>query len=260
MPGDKYMLFGDEEMARLQLQARVWQPATERLLDTIGVQAGWSCLDMGCGAMGILGPLSRRAGPSGRVLGLDMDASLLDAARQYVDVEHLRNVELQEADVHKSGLDPDTFDLVHERFVLPHVADPLKLLREMKRLTMPGSIVVIQEPDHSTWNFWPHCEEWAEDAPILEATLGLRGDINIGRRTYHLAKQVGLENVQLRAELVALQASHPYMRMPLVAAAATRPFMLSAGLTTEEELNHLVAAIEQHIQNAETTMMSFTVT
>lgn len=34
---------------------------------------GWRCLDLGCGAMGILGPLSRRVGPDGSVVGLDQD-------------------------------------------------------------------------------------------------------------------------------------------------------------------------------------------
>src|SRR4051794_11047087 len=59
------------ELERLRLQARVWEPEAETLLDRIGVQPGWRCADLGCGAMGILGPLSRRVGPTGRILGLD---------------------------------------------------------------------------------------------------------------------------------------------------------------------------------------------
>jgi hypothetical protein len=53
---------GATELERLRLQARVWEPETERWLDEIGIQQGWACADLGCGAMGIIGPLSRRVG------------------------------------------------------------------------------------------------------------------------------------------------------------------------------------------------------
>lgn len=74
------------------MQARVWEPAAERLLDDIGIAPGWRCLDLGCGSMGILGPLSRRVGPAGQVVGIDRDAQQLAAARAYVDQERLTNV------------------------------------------------------------------------------------------------------------------------------------------------------------------------
>src|SRR5215831_1583540 len=66
---EKYLLAGGAaELERLQLQARVWEPEAETMLDHIGLEAGWHCLDLGCGAMGILGPLARRVGPSGQVV------------------------------------------------------------------------------------------------------------------------------------------------------------------------------------------------
>src|SRR5262249_44564216 len=44
-------------LERLRLQARVWEAETEAWLDHMGPITGWRCLDLGCGAMGILGPL-----------------------------------------------------------------------------------------------------------------------------------------------------------------------------------------------------------
>ena len=255
-----YILLSDVEKERLQLQARVWQPETERLLDAIGLQAGWTCLEMGCGAMGVLGPLSQRVGLNGRVTGLEMDAKLLAAAQQYIDDEGLTNVTLQQGDAHQSGLSPESFDLVHERFVFPHVADPSALLQEMIGLTKPGGLIILQEPDHSSWNLWPFSEKWPRLLHILESALALRGDINIGRRTFHLARQAGLADVQLRAGVVALQDAHPYMKMPMIAASAMRPHMLAAGLTSESELDDLLADFEQRTTAPETTMITFTTT
>jgi SAM-dependent methyltransferase len=255
-----YILLSDEEKERLQLQARTWQPETEHLLDQIGLRSGWACLDIGCGAMGILGPLSRRVGPSGRVSGLEMDGKLLAAAEQYVFDEGLTNVTLRQGDAYQSGFSPDSFDLVHERFVMPHVADPPAVLQEMIRLARPGGYVVVQEPDHSSWNLWPYSEKWPPLLSLLESALALRGDINIGRRIFALARDAGLEDVCIRAGLVALQDSHPYMKMPMVAAAAMRSHMLAAELTTKAELDDLLADFDRRVSDPETTMITFTTT
>lgn len=260
MSEKNYLLLSDAEKARLQLQARVWAPEAEALFDAINVAKGWACLDVGCGAMGVLGPLRRRVGANGRVAGIEMDPDLLSAARQYVEDEQLSNIELFQGDANENNFSPESFDLVHERFVLPHVPQPEALLKEMMVLTKPGGYVVLQEPDHSSWNFWPPCSAWQPLLKILESALALRGDINIGRRTFQMATEAGLENVTIRAAVIALQHSHPYMKMPLVAAAAMRPHILSAGLAAEAELDELLQAVEAHTAVASTIMITFTVT
>ena len=82
--GGGYLLAGGAaELERLQLQARVWEPEAEAMLDRIGLAPGARCIDLACGAMGILRPLSRRVGPSGRVVGVDLDAKQLAGARAF---------------------------------------------------------------------------------------------------------------------------------------------------------------------------------
>ncbi len=51
---------GSAELERLRLQARVWEPEAEALFHCIGVRPGWACVDLGCGGMGVLGPLAVR--------------------------------------------------------------------------------------------------------------------------------------------------------------------------------------------------------
>jgi tRNA A58 N-methylase Trm61 len=76
MPSDHLLTSGDAEMQRLRLQAQVWEPAAIDFLATLDIRPGWKALDLGCGAMGILRPLSRSVGDTGMVVGLDSDASL----------------------------------------------------------------------------------------------------------------------------------------------------------------------------------------
>ncbi len=106
------------EVERLQIQARAWEPEVETMLNEMGVGRGWRCIDIGCGPMGIIGPLARRKEPGGTVVALDKDALQLRAARQYAESEALRNVEFVEGDLFTVDLPAGAFDLVHARFVL----------------------------------------------------------------------------------------------------------------------------------------------
>jgi len=128
------------ELERLRLQARVWELETEAWLDRLGPMEGWHCLDLGCGAMGILGPLSRHAGPSGRIVGVDIDTMQLRGARAFVAETPLANVEVLEADAYASPLPAGSFDLTHVRFLFAPVGRDAQLMNELWRLTKPGGI------------------------------------------------------------------------------------------------------------------------
>jgi len=253
-----YFLASDEELGRLQVQARVWEPDAEIMLDQVGVGPGWKCVDMGCGGMGILRPLSKRVGPSGQVVGLDRDMSLLDAAAAYKAAEDLSNVELRQGDVANPDLPKDAFDFVHSRFLLPHVDEPIEVLRSKIALAKPGGVIASQENDHSSWNFYPDCPEWDALLELLEQTFALRGDINIGRRTFHMFKACGLQDVKIRTSVQALQDCHPYMRMPLIGASAMRERMIGAGLTTARELDHLIKSVERAVNDPDRVQITFT--
>jgi ubiquinone/menaquinone biosynthesis C-methylase UbiE len=80
------------ELERLQLQSQVWEPTGRQLLSRIGSGSGGRALDVGCGALGWLRILGEWVGPSGQVVGTDIDESLLDAARSFLEAEGISNV------------------------------------------------------------------------------------------------------------------------------------------------------------------------
>ena len=253
-----YFLASDEESGRLQVQAQVWEPDAELMLDSIGVGPGWECADLGCGGAGILGPMAWRAGESGSVLGLDSDPELLESAAAHLEAEGLRNVSLRQGDVTAPDLPEDAFDLVHSRFLLPHVGSPVDVLHNKMALAKAGGVVASQENDHSSWNFYPRCPEWEELLDLLERTFALRGDINIGRRTFHMFRACGLQEVRIRTSIQALQDQHPYMHMPLIGARAMRQRMLDARLTTRRELDRLISGVQQAVDDPDRVQVTFT--
>ena len=64
------------EYDRLRRQAAFLEPATRSVLDRIGLTAGMSCLDVGCGPGEVMRLMAERVGPTGRVVGVDVDANL----------------------------------------------------------------------------------------------------------------------------------------------------------------------------------------
>ena len=139
------------------------------MFELIGVREGWSCLDLGCGPGGITEPLSRRVGPSGRVVGLDRDAEFLEHAR----ARAAANVEFRQGDAFRADFPDGSFDLVHMRFLASTAGDPERLIREAIRLCRPGGAVAMQEPDCDTLNCYPPHPLFASfiDAAITQSRL-----------------------------------------------------------------------------------------
>src|SRR5205814_68472 len=78
---DRYTLgHSPQEYERLRAQARVWEAATGRLLDQVGLAPGARCLDAGCGPGETMRLMAQRTGPAGHVLGVDSDSALGAAA------------------------------------------------------------------------------------------------------------------------------------------------------------------------------------
>lgn len=93
---------------------RMIEPHLHALLELAAPVAGEQVLDVGCGAGATTVELARRVVPGGRVLGIDISAPLLDAAK--LRTRGLDNVELSRDDVQVGNLGSGCYDLVVSRF------------------------------------------------------------------------------------------------------------------------------------------------
>jgi SAM-dependent methyltransferase len=234
---DEYLLADQpSELERLQLQSRVWEPSGRQLLSRLGDGSGRHVLDVGCGALGWLRILSDWVGPSGRVVGTDIDKSLLSAARSFVQAEGISNVELVLDDLFDSKLEPNSFDLVHARFVIAPLGRGREQVDAYRRLVRPGGSVVVEEWDLGSWHFNPA-------APAAERLIELLSEIfaalggEAGRGLPQLLREVGIEGPEIDAHLLALEPGHPYLRLPLQFSVALESRLL--GSVSEDELASL---------------------
>src|SRR5829696_4203979 len=143
------------ELERLQLQSRVWEPTGRQLLSKLDDGSARRALDIGCGALGWLRILGEWVGPSGRVVGTDIDEGLLDAARSFLDAEGISNVELVVDDLFESKLEPRSFDLVHARYQIAPLGRGPEQVATYRRLVKLGGRLALEEWDLGSWHFNP---------------------------------------------------------------------------------------------------------
>jgi SAM-dependent methyltransferase len=202
------------ELERLRLQSLVWEPTGRQLLSEVAGGSGGRALDVGCGAMGWLRVLSEWVGPSGQVVGTDIDESMLSAARSFLKEEEIANVELLVDDLFDSKLEPRSFDLVHARYQIAPLGRGREQVASHRRLIKRGGALVLEEWDLASWHFNPTAPA-AERLirSISELFAGLGGEA--GRGLPELLREVGIEKPGIDAHVIALEPGHPYLRLPL---------------------------------------------
>jgi SAM-dependent methyltransferase len=237
MSQENYLLAKQpSELERLRLQSLVWEPTGRQLLSKVGSGSGGRALDVGCGAMGWLRILSDWVGPSGRVVGADIDERMLNAARSFLEEEEIANVELVVDDLFDSRLEPQSFDLVHARYVIAPLGRGREQVATHRRLVKPGGSLVLEEWDLASWHFNPAAPAAERLIRLLsEIFAGLGGEA--GRGLPELLREIGIEEPGIDAYVIALRPGHPYLRLPLQFSVALESRLLET--LSEDELASL---------------------
>ena len=225
MSRGEYLLANQpSELERLQLQSRVWEPSGRQLLSKIGSGSGGRALDVGCGALGWLRILSEWVGPSGQVVGTDIDEGVLDATRSFLQAEGISNVDLVVDDLFESELEPQSFDLVHARYQIAPLGRGSEQVDSHRRLVRTGGSLVLEEWDLGSWHFNPPASA-AERLVRLIAEIFASLGGEAGRGLPELLRDIGVEP-EVDAHVIALKPGHPYLRLPLQFSAALESRLL----------------------------------
>lgn len=124
-----------------------------RGIDALGLRAGDTVVDLGCGTGTYLPRLAEKVGPSGRVVGVDLSSEMLAQARQRVS--GLEQVELIEADIRIFEL-PADLDAALATFALEMVPEYDQVIARVCRVLRParGRIAVMGLREPEAWPRW----------------------------------------------------------------------------------------------------------
>ncbi|MEM7176509.1 MAG: methyltransferase domain-containing protein [Pseudomonadota bacterium] len=131
-----------QELARLHFLENLYDPRCQQALVAAGLAPGMRVLEIGPGAGSMLGWLSDQIGPGGHVTALDRDPRFLTGFTR-------PNATVITGDIRDIAL-TDPFDLVFMRFVLMHLPEPVKTLREIANLLRPDGALVAVDLDMCT--------------------------------------------------------------------------------------------------------------
>jgi len=182
------------EYERLRTQARIWEGATTRVFDQVGVRRGGSCLDAGCGPGETMRLLAERVGPDGRVLGMDADTSIGILAVEMLHRTGNRQCAFHTHDLAAAEPVPGApFDLVYARLLLFHVPERVAVLERLWDAVAPGGHLVIQDYDLRTASVLPDLASFAEVGRVIFGAFGAAGaDISVGARLTRLFEEAGV--------------------------------------------------------------------
>jgi ubiquinone/menaquinone biosynthesis C-methylase UbiE len=153
--------YGTPEQARLVQQAEHWR---HRLIaDGTELAPGTRLLEVGTGVGAVLAVLGQEF-PGLELTGVDIEPKQLEYARGHLERAGVEAT-LVEADAVALPFEDESFDHVWMMWFLEHVADPVAVLREARRVLVPGGGITAIEVDYSTCHAEP-------STPAMEALFG----------------------------------------------------------------------------------------
>jgi SAM-dependent methyltransferase len=124
------------------------------MFDAARLKLGDRVLDVGCGYGASTLETADRVGPSGRVVGVDISAAMLEPARKRVIAAGVDNIELIQADAQVHAFEAGSFDAVISRFGTMFFEDPQAAFANLAHALRPdGRLVFVcwQDALKSEW-------------------------------------------------------------------------------------------------------------
>ena len=237
------------EQRRLVEQAAFLRPSTERMLRAAGIGPRMRVLDVGCGMGDVSFLVAELVGPSGSVVGIDLDADALAVAEQRRVTMKLANISFVRGDFRSAALGGE-FDAAVGRLVLMYQADPTDALRAIAGRLRPDGIIAFQEPALGALAWQPpELPLFASVVTWMREVFARSGaHMNVGWELYWRMRDAGLVPHPVPLGEVPLGVgpeSAAYDRYATLAQ-SLQPKIIEYGLATEAEID--IETLEQRLR------------
>jgi ubiquinone/menaquinone biosynthesis C-methylase UbiE len=176
------------------LQSHTWRTAENSAAYLLPeLTPAMAILDVGCGPGTITAGLAERV-PDGHVTAIDSVPEIV--AKAAADFPR-DNLTFTTGNVYALDFPDASFDVVHAHQVLQHLTDPVRALREMRRVTKPGGLIAARDGDYGAMVWYPDLpvlSEWRELYQRIARAAG--GEPDSGRMLHAWARQAGFTDVR----------------------------------------------------------------
>ena len=206
----------DEEIERLGLQHRVWQPIVLDAWRRAHLAAGDTALDVGCGPGYATLDLAAAVGASGRVIAVDRSQRFLDHLQRQAAARGLTHVETVQRDLSREELPAMQADFAWCRWIFAFVRDPRALASRVAAALGPGGRLVIHEYfNYATWRMLPPSPELEEFvAAVMASWRADGGEPDIGTYLPAWLEEDGLQIESIRPLVFIAAPGEPMWQWP----------------------------------------------
>ncbi len=197
----KWLAFGGAMEARLA-------PVNDVVIAAAALLPGERVLDVGCGVGFTSLDAERKVGPKGHVLGVDIAAPMIEAARDLAARNGAANLEFMVGDAQTEVFSPPA-DALISRFGVMFFEDPVAAFANLRLSAAPGARLAA-----AAWAPIQDNLHWAVPLHLVEALLGpgasriprAPGPLAFDDAAYVLSvlEQAGWKNAKVQAQTVHL--------------------------------------------------------
>ena len=211
---------------------------------------GMNLLDCGCGPGPLTLGFAEIVAP-GRVVGIDIEPTMIDQANQLKSDGGPDNLEFQVGDIYDLSFEDGEFDVVFSSAVIEHLSDPVRALKEVLRVTKPDGIGAVIRTDWSFPFIVPECPELSRFFELFEGGFNrIGGSLNRGRFLSAHMREAGFDVVEFQTNMSQLlgQSAASASAETYISWIENIPLFqesIDLGLTTDAELKSMVTGIRE---------------
>jgi ubiquinone/menaquinone biosynthesis C-methylase UbiE len=177
------------------------------------LRPGAAVLDVGCSVGAMTVEVAQIVHP-GPVVGVDIVESAIAEARDLVEKGRIDNVTFQVGDTYHLDFEDQTFDVVYSLALLVWLHDPIRALKEQKRVTKRGGWVAASTGDYGTMVVYPPCPAFEKFIAALHhlndpADTKVFANLDMGREALAVFSEAGFEDIRLEGYVA--RAEQPYV-------------------------------------------------
>ena len=205
-----------QEQDRLYRQARHLEYVVH---DRLPFRRSSKLLEVGCG-VGAQTEILLRHFPDLRITGIDRAQANLDRAKERLSAIQWasKRYRFECAEADSLAFEADSYDAAFLCWILEHVADPARVLSEVRRVLRPGSPIVVTEVQNATFFLDPYSPAtWRFWMAFNDHQVELGGDPFVGAKLGNLLQAIGYRDVVTEVKTIHLDNRHPGERAEFIA-------------------------------------------
>ena len=241
-PAEEKYLHGYSEEHRAFLSNRTATREAAFFLPFL--KPGMRLLDCGCGMGALTTSFAEWLDP-GEVIGIDRELSQVEAARAWAAEKGIHNVRFEIGNVYNIPYPDASFDAALAFTVLEHVREPLRAMREMRRVLKPGGVAGIYDPDYATMLQTPSTPGVQELNRLMLRFSEEHASPYYARHQRQYLLEAGFARTESFVFAVGggnprmIESSYQIVLKPTIE--SIRPWLVEQGLTDHAHLDELLA-------------------